>query len=378
MRKNKIISRRQFLSRSVKSAGALAAVPYVVPSSVLGRGSTPPSEKITLGAIGNGGRCRHVLKHFMQFEDVRCLAVCDARRKRRLDAKDRVDKQYNNNDCRAYDDLRDLLARDDIDAVLIATGDRMHAIASILAAKSGKDIYSEKPMSLTIEEGRALVRTMNRFGAVYQCGHQRRSVDSYRFQVEVVRRGLIGKVHTIIARMWKGKIIPPESPQPVPDGFDYDMWLGPTPFHPYSPTRVKYWNNYWDTGGGVMIAMGCHYTDIAQWGLDKDDTGPIKYESRTEYSRKNSFEAPVTAEVNCTYPDGVNLVLQSQGDFNDRFIRFVGADGWIQVDDATNLMTAEPKSILKMRGISAGGYRKTGDHIRNFLDCIKTRQETTC
>jgi len=370
----KNINRRDFLKAAV-----IYGVPTVIGASALGKGnSVAPSERITLAAIGNGGRCKVVLGHFMTFNEVQCLAVCDAQQDRRDAAKAQVDGHYGNNDCTTYRDFREILARDDIDAVLIATGDRMHAIASVLAAKAGKDIYSEKPMSLTIEEGRAVAETMKRYGTVYQCGHQRRSVDSYQFQVEVAQRGMIGEVHTVIAQVWESKIIMPQGPTPVPDGFDYNMWLGPTPYHPFVPRRVHGWNNFWDTGGGPLVGMGCHYTDIAQWGLDKDDTGPVDYDGTAVFAENNFADVPISGRVTCTYADGLKLILPSKGSFGERFIRFVGTEGWIQVDDETNVVTAEPKSILKYRGISSRSWARTEDHIRNFLDCIKSRRETVC
>jgi len=373
----KKFSRRDFLKTSKGVVGALA-VPWVVPSSVL-RGAVP-SEQITLGVIGMGHRCEVVLKHFMINDDLRCLAVCDAQEQRRMLGKKMVDDRYNNNDCVLYKDIPEILARKDIDAILIATGDRMHAVGSIMAAKAGKDIYSEKPMSLTIEEGRALVEAVDRYGTVYQCGHQRRSVDSYKFQVEVVQSGMIGKVHTVQCRTWKSGVIAPQEPQPVPEGLDYETWLGPTPYHPYIPAKVLYggWNYFWDTGGGIMIGMGCHYTDITQWGLDKDDTGPIHYKGTAEYAEKCMSDTPMISHVTCTYADGKKILIESEGPFGDRFIRFIGDEGWIQVDDQTNVVTAEPKSILTKRGISARGWDITNDHVRNFMDCMRTRQETTC
>ena len=374
-----VISRRAFLARSAAVAGAGTALPLFITSPVRAAASAPaPSDRITMGIIGVGPRGTDVLQHFLTFEDVRFLAACDARAERRLAGKNLIDSRYSNQDCKAYPDMHEMLTRPDIDAVLIATGDRMHAVASILAARHGKDIYSEKPMTLTIEEGRALVRTTERFGTVWQCGHQRRSVDSYQFMVEVARRGLIGKLHTVIARVWQSNPVPPEAPQSVPDGLDWDLWLGPTPWHPYSPMRIAAWNDFWDTGGGNIIAMGCHYTDIAQWGLDKDDTGPVKYEGSAVFAANSFTDAPITGEVTCTYADGAKLIIQQQGAFEDRFIRFIGTEGWIQVDDETNVVTAEPVSLLKMRGISARGWAHPGDHIRNFLDCIRSRRETVC
>jgi predicted dehydrogenase len=371
--KSNSVNRRRFL----QAAGAsLVCFPSLIPSSI--RAGTPPSDRVTIGAIGLGPRCEAVMKHFFTFPEFQWLAVCDVRQDRLDLAKDRVNEHNQNRDCLAYRDFRELLANQKIDAVLIATGDRWHALASILAAQAGTDIYSEKPMSLTIEEGRAVVNAMKRYGSVYQCGHQRRSVDSYRFQNEIVRSGRIGRVHTAIAQNWENPIVKPSVPQPVPPGLDYDMWLGPTPYHPFTPTRFREWNNYWDTGGGTMINMGCHYTDIAQWGFDADHSGPIRYEGTAEFVADNAVDTPVRAEVTCTYDDGRKLIMGCHGTFPDRFIRFEGTEGWIQVDDETDQITADPPSILRIRGSRARGWEAAGDHIKDFLDCIRTRRETIC
>jgi len=372
-----ILTRRSFLKRSAATGVSLTA-PIIVPGYALGEGSPTPSDRITLGVIGYGGRCRAILPHFMMFDDVQCIAVSDCRADRLAIAKKAVDTHNGNQDCTAYPDFRELLARPDLDAVLIATGDRWHTPLSILAAKAGKDIYCEKPVSLTIAESRALADTMARYGTVHQTGHQRRSVGSYRFQIETARSGKIGKVHTVVCQVWQGPTVAPDKPCPVPDGFDYDMWLGPTPWHPYTNNYVSGWNYFWDTGAGPLIGMGCHYTDIAQWGLERDDTGPVSYEGTATWNPDAFSETPVTADCCCTYEDGVKIVLRSSGTFQDRYIRFVGSDGWIQVDDQTNVITAEPESILRDRAISARGWAQTGDHVRNWLDCIKSRGRTIC
>ena len=355
------------------------AIPFFVSAAALGKdGSVPASERITVATIGHGGRCTRVMPHFLSFKEAQFLAVSDVRRDRLLAGKAQIDQHYANTDCTAYPDFRQLLARDDIDAVYVATGDRWHSMVSIMAARANKDVYSEKPMSLTIEESRAVVETMKRHGTVYQCGHQRRSVDSYRFQTEVAQSGLIGKVDTVIAQNWENPVVKPDKVAPVPEGVDYDMWLGPTPFHPFVPARFYNWNYFWDTGGGTIIAMGCHYTDIAQWGLDTDDTGPVHYKAIAEFAPGNFADVPISAEVVCTYADGRKLILLSRNQFADRFIRFIGDKGWIQVDDETNVITADPVSILKHREISAKSWADPGGHIGNFLRCIKTRQETIC
>ena len=372
-------SRRGFLRRTAAAVGASVGAPHVITSSALGGPSVAPaSERVTMGLLGAGPRGSYVMGHFLAQPDVQWRAVCDCRRKRLDIAKARVDKHNGNNDCDAYGDFRELLGRGDIDALLIATGDRWHTLASIMAAKAGKDIYCEKPISLTLAEGRALAEAIRRYGTVYQAGHQRRSVDSYKFQVEVAQSGMIGRVHTVLSRMWENSTCRPEAPRPVPAGFDYERWLGPTPYHPFTNARVAGWNNFWDTGGGSLIGMGCHYTDIAQWGHDSDDTGPVAYEGEARWAPDSFSEVPVAGEVRCTYADGVKVVLRLKGAFNERFIRFIGTQGWIQVDDGTNAITAEPASILKKRSVSARSWAHTGDHAQNFLACVKTRQRTTC
>ncbi len=371
------LNRRSFLKRSAATGAALAA-PLVVPGHVLGRGAAAPSQRIVMGVIGYGGRCAAILPHFLMFDDVQCVAVSDCRSERLAAAKKVVDTKNGNQDCATYPDFRDLLGRADIDAVLIATGDRWHTPLSILAAKSGKDIYCEKPVSLAIGESRAMVDAMTRYGAVYQAGHQRRSVASYRFQIESARKGMIGKVHTVICQVWEGPTVALDKPRPVPEGFDYDMWLGPIPWRTYSPAFVGGWNYFWDTGAGPIIGMGCHYTDIAQWGLERDDTGPVSYEGTATWKPDAYSETPVTADCTCTYADGVRIVIRSSGLFQDRYIRFVGSEGWIQVDDQTDAVTAEPKSILQARNLSAPGWAQTGDHVRDWLDCIKSRKQPVC
>ena len=355
------------------------AIPFFVSAAALGKdGSVAASERITVATVGHGGRCTRVMPHFLSFEEAQFVAVSDVHRDRLLAGKAQVNRHYGNGDCAAYADFRELLARDDIDAVFVATGDRWHSLISIMASRANKDVYSEKPMSLTIAESRAVVETMKRYGTVYQCGHQRRSVGSYRFQTQVVQSGLIGKVDTVIAQNWENPVLKLDSPAPVPMGVDYNIWLGPTPWHPFIPARFHNWNYFWDTGGGTIIAMGCHYTDIAQWGFDTDGTGPVHYEGTGDFVPGNFANAPTSAEVTCTYADGRKIVLLSRGKFEDRFIRFVGNEGWIQVDDATDTITAEPADILKRRRTSTRSWAHPEGHIANFLRCIKTRQETIC
>ena len=229
----------------------------------------------------------------------------------------------------------------------IATGNRWHGLASMFAARAGKDIYCEKPITLTIGEGRKLVETCRRFGTIYQAGTQRRSTASYRFAVEMVRQGRIGRVHTVEMQVWAGPAVPHDKPAPVPAGWDYDMWLGQVPWRPFVPARVNDWQYFWDTAEGVLTDMGCHYTDQMQWALGhgrhraRSSSRP-RPNGRTRRSFAATRRSPAIGR--CRYANGVNGVMYQRGAFKDRYIRYIGDEGWIQVDDETDVVTAEPKS----------------------------------
>ena len=369
---------RRFSRRGLlRGALAASAAPWFVPARALGKdGAVAPSNQVTLGVIGYGNRCTVVLDHFMSFKEVRPLAVSDCRAQRREAGKKAVDAKYGNGDCKMHADFRELLARQDVQAVLIATGNRWHGLGSIMAARAGKDVYSEKPICLTLEEGRMLVNTMAATGAVYQAGHQRRSVDSYRFMVDCVHRQKIGKLQSIVAQQWTGPAIKPTPVQKPPEGLDWDMWLGQTPWHEFTPARFNNWQYFWDTAEGILTDMGCHYTDIAQWGNQSDRTGPETFEARGVFDPEACSDTPVTGECRARYASGVELIMKQQAGFNDRYIQFNGTEGWIRLDDATNVITASNPVILRDRRAGGKGWDDTGDHIGNFLRCIRTRQAT--
>lgn len=375
-------SRRKFLKRLAAGVGAAAVAPYVVPDTVTGAAPdvASPSERVTMSIIGCGNRGPTVMGHFLRQHDVQWIACCDCQQDRLDRAKKQADQHYGNTDCATYADFRELLARPDLDGVLIATGNRWHALGAIYAARAGKDVYSEKPISLTLAEGRALVETCNRLGTIYQAGYQRHSVDSCRFAVECAHEKRIGDLKEVICHSWTNPVVKPSPAIPVPDGFWYDMWLGSTPWHPFSWARINGWRAVWDTGAGILADMGCHWTDLAQWANQAEETGPTTIEvEHVEWAPRDSLtEVPIAARAVTTYANGVRVVHDATGTFNGRYIRFVGTDGWVQVHDATNNVTAEPASLLRLRAISAKGWGDPGDHIRNFLHGIKTRQRTVC
>jgi len=357
------ITRRAF----VRGAGAALAAPYVITSTALGGPEKPPaSERITMGAIGLGGRGMHDMAALMANADAQVVAVCDVIRDKRNAGKAAVDKRYGNTDCATYRDLRDLLARDDIDAVLIATGDNWHTTASILAAKAGKDMYCEKPMSVVVAEGRALCDTMERYGTIFQCGTQRRSVPRFKFAVELAQTGKLGELKTLYAekapaewfKQGHHEITLPPEPEPPRDVLDWDMWLGPAPWRPYNHGYVSrgFWMAHRDFAGGMLTEWGSHTADLCQWANQADDTGPVEFELA---------EGTVVAH----YANGVKLVFED-GKW-PLHVRFVGTEGWIYVDDDGNI-EAEPKSLLADRKFGKG-YPQA-NHVRNFLDCVKSRR----
>ncbi|MGC8744055.1 MAG: Gfo/Idh/MocA family protein [Verrucomicrobiia bacterium] len=371
------INRRQFLNR----AASIAITPMIVRASVLGlNGAVAPSERIVFGAIGVGNRARFILPNFLSFKEIQFLALSDCRSDRLKSGKEMIDNFYANTDCKTYPDFRDLLARKDIDAVLIATGNRWHALASIYAARAGKDIYCEKPVTLYIKEGRALVDTCKRYGTIYQAGTQRRSTASYKFAVEMVKQGKIGKLHTVEMQVWTGPAIPHQQSTPVPEGWNYDMWLGQTPWKPFVPARVNNWPYFFDTGDGIMTDMGCHYTDQMQWALGTDDTGPVEFECSGEFPdpKKYFSDTMITGVGKCRYANGVTGIIYQRRGFTDRYIKYIGDEGWIQVDDETDEIKAYPKSILSLKSATGVSWANASDHIKNLLDCIKSRKQTLC
>lgn len=364
------MTRRVFVRRAAAAAG-LAAGPWVIPATAWGQGSTPaPSNRLTMGIIGTGSMGRHNIGSMLQQPDVRIVALCDVHSGRRAQARQMVDEFYGNTDCAEYTDFRELLARDDIDTVLIATPDHWHALVSIAAARAGKDVYCEKPISLTVAEGRAVADAMRRYGTVYQSGTQRRSIECFAFPIQVARSGMLGRIHTIRTYLGKGRTIGIEPPQPIPEGFDYDLWLGPAPYKPYTERRCfGSFRFIYDYSGGVLTDIGAHFHDLAQWANDSEATGPVLYEGSGRFPEEGLFDTPTDYELTATYADGVKLVFHDESPFA---IRIEGDEGWASVID-TGLVDAEPKSILDVRAVQQQDYEYMSGHHRNFLDCVKTR-----
>lgn len=351
--------------------------PLIVPGSALGlNGAVPPSDRITMGAIGIGGRMRSDLNDFLKEKDVQVVAVCDCFAERRKTGKEMVDQHYGNSDCASYRFHEKVLDRDDIDAVLIATGDRWHAVLSTLAARAGKDIYCEKPFCLSIGEGRALVETTRRYGTIFQCGTQRKSNPGYKFVVDVARSGRIGKMHTITTSFgpdqWWRDAFPVPEPEPDPEVFDYDRWLGQAPWAPYSADRVKLWRMNWDTSGGAIADMGGHYLDTAQWAHGDQLSGPVEFEGEGVFLEKAGINnTPYFYQVRARYADGLRILM----DTGTKAVLFSGDKGWVRITDE-GAITASPQSVLEGLEVPESNWQIMAPHIRNFLDSIRTRKLT--
>jgi predicted dehydrogenase len=379
-------NRRRFLTRSAAALSAAVAAPYIIPASALGlEDKPPPSDRVVMGCIGTGGKGRNNMGTFLSMPDVQVVAVCDVDARYRAMAKRQVDDKYGNGDCREYLDFRELVARKDINAVSVATPDHWHGLISVAAANEGKDVYCEKPLANSVAEGRAIVEAVKKNDRVLQTGSHERSGDNARAACDLVRAGRIGKLHTIrinlpcddghhqeARRMLE---MPPESP--VPEGFDYDFWLGHTPKVPYHEKRCHFWWRFnLAYGGGEMTDRGAHVIDIGQLGGNFDDTGPVEIEAHGMRNEKSLYNAFWDYIFINTYVNGVNLIGSTAA---PRGVKFIGSDGWIFVHIHGQRLEASKKEILddvqkkiEKNEISLG--RSPGHH-RNFINCVKTRQQ---
>ncbi len=374
------LTRRRFL-KDVAAAGGALAIPQIIPASVLGRdGAVAPSERIIMGAIGVGGRGSGDVPWMMGESDVRFVAVCDVVKSRREAMKQAVDARYGNKDCAVYRDMRELLGRKDIDGVLIATGDRWHALASIMAMREGKDVYCEKPACLSMAQGQEVVATARRYGRVYQTGAQRLSEPNHIFAIEMARSGRLGEIHTAYADCrWRGGLRHdwlPAQPEPPKDEMDWDTWLGPSPWRPYNSGYMNAgWYNFYDLATDVAM-WGAHTVAQALAGLDMSDVSSINFE----------YAGPdVSMETRLS--NGVKLVLyRVPGDVWQPCKywhgacgeRFDGSEGWAAAADGYTRPDVSAPSLMdeykKVLADYTARTQRPPNHVRDFFDCVKSRR----
>ena len=358
-------TRRQFLQAG---AAALSVPCFVVPSA-LGLDRSPPSERIAVGFIGVGwkglqGCYGSLVQSFLANPDCQAVAVCDVNRQACETAKTTIDLAYGNQDCATYGDFRDLLARDDIDAVAIATPDHWHAIQTIQACRHGKDVYCEKPLSLTVREARAMVDAARRYGRIVQTGSQSRSYANIRFACEALQRGAIGEIREVHVECGGPSIDCNLPAVPTPEHIDWDLWLGPAPWRPFHPVLAdKGFRSYRDYSGGGMTDWGCHHFDLAQWALGMDGSGPV------EIVPPDGKDVPY---LTYRYANGVTVhhnSPQCQGG-----VFFVGSEGTAWGHGMSTRWRTEPKGLWT----APPGPRDTAQgakaHSDNFLQCVRSRE----
>jgi predicted dehydrogenase len=364
-------SRRAFLQQTgglLAGAGMGVSAPMFIPRHVLGAGSEPaPSDRVLIGCIGVGNKGRENMGK--NLKDT--IAVCEVDATRMVEAKDRAEKA-NSKPCAAYDDYRRLLDNKDIDAVIVVVPDHWHCLITTDACSAGKDVYCEKPLSLTIAEGQAMVKAARDHKRIVQTGSQQRSDARFRLACELVRSGRLGKINTVKIGIPKVNFPEPAVPDcDPPKELAYDFWLGPAPLKPYNPKHVHYnFRFFWDYSGGQMTNFGAHDLDIAQWGLGMDDSGPVSIAAEARFQKDHWYEVPEWCKVTYEYANGVKVIceqLQPGG------ATFEGEKGSIHVD--RQKIISDPPELVKQPLLESDVHLYTSDnHFGNWLKCIKTRE----
>lgn len=387
-------SRRDFIKKAGITTSSIIALPTIIPASALGKnGYIAPSERINIAFIGAGNQAGNDVKSFLPDERVQITSVCDVNK---LSAgywngkvagrefimqvvddfySEKSGKKYKS--CRGYEDFREVIDRKDIDAVEIVTPDHWHAIPALMAAAAGKDIYCQKPLALTVAEGRAMSDAVKKHQVVFQTGSQQRSNEHFRRVCELVRNGIIGELQSVTCSL------PPGTPDfgktghltetvPIPEGFNYDMWLGPAPEAPYCPARTHV-NFRWilDYSGGMVTDWGGHHPDIAQWGMDTEYTGPVSIKNaKVTWSDHPVWNTATEFHFDCIYENGIRLTVTSEG---QQGVTFTGTEGSIWANRREH--DADPKSLLDATiGEDDIQLYQSDNHFRNFVDCIISRE----
>jgi predicted dehydrogenase len=378
--------RRRFLGQAARLAAV--AAPLVIPAAALGRaGRIPPSERIVVGSLGVGTMGFNDMNALMALPEAQVVAVCDVKRAMRERAKKAVDAHYKNSDCAVYNDFREFLDRDDLDAVSIATLDCWHVLHALAAVRAGKDVYVEKPLGMSIREIQVLREAVHRHGRVFQFGTQQRSSQEFRRACEIARNGRLGKVHTIKVGVHAGAAersgLKTYVPEPVPEGLDYDLWLGPAPWKPYTAARLTYpqWFHISDYSLGYVAGWGIHHIDIAQWGNGAELTGPVEVQGSAVFPDDDALcDNPLSWNTRMKYANGVDLIFTGDGPGFTGVragVTFEGTDGWVWVNRGA--IEAHPKSLLQEQfGPDEVRLPVSTNHQANFLECIRSRQKTIC
>jgi predicted dehydrogenase len=378
-----LVSRRRFLRNTAWAFSVGAAFPSLVSARALGRdGGVAPSNRISLGLVGASQGMVN-LNRFLPFPDAQAVAVCEVDAKRRENAVQRVNAHYQGNVARGWGDFREMFADAKLDAVILATPDHWHGVMAVAALRAGLDVFGEKPLAHTLAEGRAIADAARRHGRVWQTGSWQRSVATFRRAVELIRGGCLGKISRVEAGTYGGipaaATSPPNLGKP-PAGLDYEMWVGPAAWTDYDP-RVTHlrWRYVLNYGGGRLMDFVGHHVDIAQWALDCDGTGPVRFSGTGEFAATPPYDAERSYRFECVYANGVEMTVSSE---LQPGVKFHGERGWLYVGRARGIngaasLTASDPAILAESPESGGtSVYRSDNHWRNFLDCVKTRAET--
>jgi predicted dehydrogenase len=379
---NSGISRRRFLAAT---SLALAA-PTIIPASALGRsGRAAPSERITMGVVGWGMQGPGNTDQFMKLKDCQVVASCNIDKNHLEASLNTINNHYKNKDCKGHHDYREMMARKDIDAVMLAVPDHWHELIAVEAAKNKKDIYGEKPLARTIAEQQQIVKAVQKNNRIWQTGSWQRSEAKYRKAAEIVRNGLIGKLTHVEVGLPKGHsdfantkgFMSISDPPPE---LDYDMWIGPSRMEPYIKGRVHMnWRWNYNTGGGQLLDWIGHHCDIAHWGMDAERSGPSEIEGHGDFPAKDAIWNTCTKyRIQLKYPNDVNMTIASEGDDIKMGAKWIGTDGWVWVD-RSGFATSKDKEEFFIK-IPEDKYKvklyESTNHWGNFIECVKSRKPT--
>jgi predicted dehydrogenase len=376
------LSRRQFLTTTALAVAA----PTILPSNVFGQAGKPaPSNRITLGMIGCGWQGGSNMGAFLSEKDCQVVAVCDVDKTHLADAVQRVNRHYKNQDCKAYADYRELCVRTDIDAVMIGTPDHWHCLPVLEAARNKKDIFGEKPLAKNIAEQQAMVKVVQQNKRIWQTGSWQRSERNFHKAAEIVRNGLIGKITQVEVGLPSGhndfaKTKDKDQITTPPAELDYENWIGPSQMMPYRECQVhKNWRWNYNTGGGQLLDWVGHHVDIAHWGLGFDDNGPREIEGTGEFPPTDAVWNTCTKyRLKLKYPGNIEMVISGGHPDIKGGTKWIGTDGWVHVtrgdfsasNEAWTEMSVLPDDQRKVKLLQSPG------HMRNFLDCVKSRKPT--
>ena len=371
-------NRRDFLRKTSAISVGLSLFPTLIKASVLGReGQVPPGDKINMVLVGCGGMGRANMNQFLNFNDVRITAVCDVDDNQSAKAKQAIDEKYGNSDCRVYKDYRELLEKEKTDTAILALPDHWHALIACAFADKKIDIYGEKPLARSLAESRAIANSVKRNNIIWQTGSQQRSEANFHKACELVRNGRIGKVDFVEVGLPDGNHYIGNPPvKEIPQGVNWDMWLGPAPEVPFRGVLHFNWRWIMDYSGGQLTDWAGHHIDIAHWGLGLDRTGPVSIEGKGRPNQDGIYNVPVEYDFNCVYADGLIIRVANQSKVkNGMGTMWKGANGWIHVTRGG--LKASDENILKEKiGRNETPLYKSTNHRQNFIDSVRSREET--